>query len=503
MTMVSNWLQSINCRFGNSARLARLSGRSVQRDERSRARVGRVPLSMLAIWVLLLAFDAYAVRFDGVNIKTQAQSTEVTLAFDRAVEFNYFTLDGPDRLVVDLSDAESTFNPNQIKLPESVIQQVRLGRQKGGVLRAVFDLKEPVILQHIKAGNAASQQRIEFHLRPLTTAMQGTVPTRQKKLPQKKIIAAPESQQPPQQEVASERRSDEERVATLPTNRDVIVVIDPGHGGKDPGAVGPSGVLEKHIVLQISKKIAAELNQKQGFKAILTRDKDIYIPLAKRRELARDVHNADLFVSVHADSWTRRSARGASVYALSRRGASSALARHLAAHQRAYEPKTAQSDLKSVLADLAMEGSLEHSFKVGDYVLDELGDVTRLHKRQVERAAFAVLKSPDLPSILVETGFISNPKEEQRLQTRHFQKKVATAIGDGLERYFIRQSPPGTWLANQGQKRRGKHKIVRGETLSTIAAKYRVSQRDIRLLNNINSDIIRVGDVLVIPQGDS
>lgn len=312
---------------------------------------------------------------------------------------------------------------------------------------------------------------------------------------------------------------------TRPGNlRDVIVAIDAGHGGQDPGATGPSGIREKHITLAIARALRAELSRHDGVKAELVRSGDYFIPLASRRDIARTKLKADLFVSIHADAALRRGARGASVFALSRTGATSSLAQMLADREN-------QADLvggalgdkdkmvASVIADLALEGAMEHSMKVGGTVLKELGNTTPLHKRQIEKAGFAVLKSADFPSILVETGFISNPQEEKNLRNAGHQQKLARAITRGVMSYFSGNPPPGTYLAWKRDKgamtvayaapassknAKGiadtRHTISRGDTLEKIANRYQVGLSDLRRANALShNQTIKVGQVLQIP----
>jgi N-acetylmuramoyl-L-alanine amidase len=233
----------------------------------------------------------------------------------------------------------------------------------------------------------------------------------------------------------------------------VVIVIDPGHGGKDSGAAGPNGGFEKHVVLKISKRLQQLLNDEPGFTAVLTRSTDIYLPLRKRLAIARKNH-ADMFIAVHADAYHYSNATGASVYALSQRGATSEAARWLAEKENESElgglsNELADKDamLRSVLIDLSQTHTIEASLGIGNTVLRNIGHFAQLHHPRVEQAAFVVLKSPDIPSILVETGFISNPLEEQRLTDPDYQEQTARAIKEGIKQYFIKNSPSGTWFA--------------------------------------------------------
>jgi N-acetylmuramoyl-L-alanine amidase len=292
----------------------------------------------------------------------------------------------------------------------------------------------------------------------------------------------------------------------------VVIAIDAGHGGEDPGALGPKGAREKHVVLAIAKELQRQLNAEKGFRAELVRTGDYFIPLRRRTEIARK-KGADLFVSIHADAAPRSSAFGASVYALSDRGATSETARWLANSEN-------QSDLiggtgnvslddkdpmlAGVLLDLSMTASMSSSLNVGQKVLVNMGRVTPLHKKRVEQAGFMVLKSPDIPSILVETGFISNPKESGKLATKSHQQALARSIASGVRQFFQQNPPPGTWLAWQrdsGKMPQGprEHVVSSGESLSMIAVRYRISLASLRNANNLRSDTVKVGQVLNIP----
>jgi N-acetylmuramoyl-L-alanine amidase len=291
--------------------------------------------------------------------------------------------------------------------------------------------------------------------------------------------------------------------------RNVVVALDAGHGGKDPGAVGRHGTREKDVVLQIARRLKARIDREPGMEAYLTRDGDYFVPLRERIERARR-QRADLFVSIHADAFKNRQARGSSVYVLSPRGATDEAARWLAARENAadlvggvsLDDKDAM--LASVLLDLSQTAAIDASVNVADQVLSRLGTVGRLHRSTVGRAGFLVLKSPDIPSILVETAFISNPDEEAQLKNARHQEALAGAIVDGIRAYFYDNPPPGTLLAMEGPPARSEpveHIIVRGETLSGIASRYNVSLSALRRHNRLKNDRIRIGQTLEIPAG--
>ena len=286
-----------------------------------------------------------------------------------------------------------------------------------------------------------------------------------------------------------------------------MVAIDAGHGGEDPGALGPKKLQEKKVVLAIARKLQAKLRDTPGLKPVMIRDGDYYVSLRGRRDLARK-HQADLFVSIHADAFRQASANGASVYALSTKGASSTAAQYLADRENAADlvggVRLSDKDdvLAGVLADLSMTATLDTSLSLGARVLGEIDDIAKLHKRKVEQAGFAVLKSPDIPSILVETGFISNPGEADRLNTSAYQDKMASAIHDGIVVWFKSHPPAGTLLAWQRAQQGGaqQYVIARGDTLSEIAERYRVSVKSLKETNGISGSTIRIGQVLTIPE---
>ena len=292
--------------------------------------------------------------------------------------------------------------------------------------------------------------------------------------------------------------------------RDIVVAIDPGHGGDDPGAIGPGKTYEKTVVLAIAKALADRVDAEPGFKAVLTRRGDYYVAHRNRTQLARD-NQADVFISIHADAWKTASASGASVFAISQRGATSETARWIAEKENRADliggvGSVSLDDkddvLAGVLLDLSMTASLSASLEMGAEVIKSIAPINKLHKMSVEQASFIVLKSPDIPSILVETGFISNPGEARKLRTSAHQKKMAGAIFKGVSTYFRKKPPEGTFLAQRIAQapRVIAYKIKSGDTLSEIAQRFRVSQSILRSFNALKSDRLRIGQVLKIPE---
>ncbi len=395
------------------------------------------------------------------------------------VEHQVMMLPNPDRLVLDLKNASQKAGFEHIDLSGSPIKRIRSARRNGDDLRVVLDLKESVKPKSfLLKPNAQYGDRLVIDLYPKSAKAKQSKPA----------------------------------ISVMPdTQRDIIVVIDPGHGGEDPGAIGPGRVKEKDVVLAISQALAEDINRKKGFRAYLTRERDYYIRLRDRTAIARK-KNADLLVSVHADAFIKAQANGASVFAISHRGATSEAARWLARKENAADLiggvggvslEDKDDVLASVLLDLSSTASLKASLGVGDHVLKSLGRVARLHKRNVQQAGFVVLKSPDIPSILVETGFISNPAESRRLKTRKYQRQIADSISTGVESFFEKTPPPGTYLAYKQNPHKASgvrnYTVQRGDTLSHIAMKNAVSVNDLRAINGLNSDQLRVGQRLRVP----
>ena len=410
-------------------------------------------------------------QVSGFRVWSDPEKTRAVLDLDERTEYRLFTLENPHRVVIDLDGLEA---PGALRLDDEhsgVIRAVRQGRPDDGTLRVVLDLDREV-------------QPKSFLLEP--TGQYGH------RLVVDLFDKAPAGQAEPIKTVASLRE----------TNREIVVAIDAGHGGEDPGAIGQHGTREKDVVLQIAQKLDAILDAEPGMRGVLVRTGDYYIPLRNRYEKARR-ERADLFISIHADAFKNRSVRGSSVFVLSNRGASSEFARLLASSENASDLvggvtlNDKDDMLASVLLDLSQSATLEASNEVAEDILASLKRNVKTHKPHVGRANFLVLKSPDVPSVLVETAFISNPSEEKRLTHRDFQQQMAQSIADGVRAHFHKRPPPGTWLAANRASTR--HVVSRGDTLGGIASHYRVSVNSIRQANNLRSDLIQVGTELLIP----
>jgi N-acetylmuramoyl-L-alanine amidase len=443
-------------------------------------------IGLTTLWLLIAIINTPAW---GANQLTQARiwqapdHTRLVFETDKPVQAKLFSLTKPDRLVIDLTNIQQHTTFNKLQLKGSPITKVRSAVRQGNNLRIVLDLKSPVTADKFTLGpNQQYGHRLVVDLH-LKQARQAVVNREKQK---------PVTNQP---------------TLTLPKGkRDVVIVLDPGHGGEDPGATY-HGLKEKHIALAIAKRLARLINRQPGMKAVLTRTSDYYIPLRKRTTIARKA-KADLFVSIHADAYKKSSARGASVFTLSSRGASSETARWLAQRENnadliggasTIDLNDTDKTLRSVLLDLSITAQQSTSLKAGQQVLSAMDKIAKLHKPRVEQAGFVVLKSPDIPSMLVEAGFLSNPGEAKKLASPAYQQKLAQAIFNGIKAYFQQQPPPGTYLAQSQQGQKTTHVVARGETLSEIAQRYSTSVAQLRQANGLKNSVIYVGRTLTIP----
>jgi len=400
--------------------------------------------------------------------------TRVTIESDGALTEKHFLADNPYRLVIDIEGLELSAALRElvgrVRSDDPFIAGVRVGQNQPRVVRLVLDLKQATTPKLFTLEPvAAYQHRMVFDLHPTeerdpllalirekdqsdraAQAVQDALGDfigqlgRPRPGPAASAPALPTTPLPP---VVADRSKEADKAADKgKVDRLVVVALDPGHGGEDPGAVGPSGLREKDVVLQIALQLRDRINARPGMRAMLTRDADFFVPLQDRVRKSRRVQ-ADLFVSIHADAFMTPQARGASVFALSERGASSSAARWLATKENAadlvggVDLKSRHADVMRTLLDMSTAAQIKDSLKLAGEVLGQIGKVGRLHKAQVEQAGFAVLKAPDIPSILVETAFISNPDEERKLRDPDYQSRLVDALMAGIVRYFARNPP--------------------------------------------------------------
>jgi N-acetylmuramoyl-L-alanine amidase len=428
------------------------------------------------LFACLVATAALGATLQSVRMHEAPDSTRVVFDTTAVVEYKVFTLTNPHRVVVDLVGVKpvNAFDPSVVAVGRNRVSSLRAA-PNGGNYRVVIDTK-------------AALKPKAFKLKPIE-------PYGHRLVVDLFVENAPVRKTP----TKPARR-----------DRDVVIAVDAGHGGDDPGAIGPSNTYEKKVVLQIARRLVKAINAQAGFVGVLVRDGDYYLPHRKRTDIARE-KRADLFVSIHADAFRNAKVTGASVYILSDRGATSEMAAWLAERENRSDLLGGVGDvslddkdavLAQVLLDLSMDANRSQSIDAGKSVLAHLGRVAKLHKNRVEQAAFVVLKSPDMPSILVETGFISNPSEARRLSQSEHQGKLARAIAGGVTQFMRANPPPGTLLASEPMVRsETRYTIIRGDTISTIAQRYGISSRSLKSHNRLANDRIRIGQVILIPGG--
>lgn len=572
-----------------------------------------------------------ATTLSAARVVTSNAKQQFVFDVSDAVDFKAFTLSKPNRLVLDLKNTQVKTALSQLNVQGTVVSSIRSGYFQPGVVRVVFDLKQPakwqtrrlasdgrhgqqLVLEFMSSAPVQLSTQSQFKTipgvaaasysktnntipnttpnttsnttpnttpntnqmtsqAPLSTPAKALVknteptPTVTKvispvvaapvlvasasalSLPKPAVLAPPAVKQTPELRPVVSQQPVPAVVAKLPVlasipavpaslsqrSRDIIVAIDAGHGGKDPGAIGHQGSKEKDVVLAIARELHKQMSTVKGLKPVLIRDGDYFIHLKNRRDIARNKYNADVFISIHADAFSNKGANGASVFVLSQNGASSTTASYLADRENSadlidgFDISNANASLSEMILNVAMDGVLAESNNVGHQILKELGSVSRLHKKQVEHAGFMVLKSPDMLSLLVETGFISNPAEEKLLKNQNYQRNLAQAIVKGTHRYFENNPIPGTYYAQKNEQRfaqtsvvkheekqssaqltvpltstsnykSDKHVVAKGETLSTIASRYRISMSTLKRVNGIHDDQVWVGKVLQIPE---
>ncbi|MDC5822457.1 N-acetylmuramoyl-L-alanine amidase [Vibrio europaeus] len=431
---------------------------------------------------------AFANALEGIRVWPSPDETRVVIDLSSEADYSYFTLSSPERLVVDLKKTSlSTKLP--INVTDSpVLKKIRKSSPPNkGTYRLVFELKRKVAPQLFKLAPTPGGQ---YGHRLVIDMPHGS---------QKKITSTPAK--------SSSSTTVSRDASQLAGTADIVVAIDPGHGGEDPGSIGPSKKYEKHATLAISKKIVAQINAVPGMKAVLTRGGDYFVNLNKRSEIARR-NKAHLLVSIHADGFHTPQPRGGSVFVLNTRRANSEIARWVENHEEQSQllggagevlsKNNNDRNVSQTLLDLQFSHSQKEGYKLATKILREMTRVgIKLHKKDPVNASLAVLKSPDIPSVLVETGFITNPTEERLLFQRSHQDKLARSLAKAIVQYFEANPPEGTLFANRGKTI--KHKVSRGESLSLIASKYGTSTKAIMQTNKLKSTSLAIGQILTIP----
>jgi len=412
-------------------------------------------------------------KIEGIRVWPAPESTRVVFDLSAKPEYKYFSLANPQRLVIDFANSQSSTSLQNILKDDKRIKVIRSsGTKKDGSTRIVLELAD------------------KYRLSVFPLAPAGTYGDRL-------VLDIYDNK----------TKSTVKKISSEVRQRDIVVAIVAGHGGEDPGSIGSRGTYEKRVTLSIAKKLAREINNRAGLKAVMIRTGDYYVNHNRKIELARK-NKADLLISIHADAFTSSKPNGASVLVQSTRRANSEFTRWIANRQKESEllggagetiKKTKDKNLAFTLADMKKEHTMGSSYTFAEHVIKQLKKVTKMHKTKPEGLSLAVLKSSDIPSVLIETGFISNPQEERNLTNSAHQQKLAKAIYKAVDNYFSNNPPDGSLYAST---RLHQHKIRRGESLSTIAQRYKVTVTNLKNKNNLKSNVIKVGQTLTIPRAE-
>ncbi len=428
-------------------------------------------LSLTAALLTVSNAAASANSINGIRVWPAPENTRIVFDLKSKPDYKYFTLKNPNRLVIDFKNTNNTASLKALANNDPRIKLFRTSTSKSKAdTRLVIELAKayPItVFPLAPAGQYGDRLVIDLY---------------------------------------DKEKKDDSIIKTLPNEkRDIIIAIVAGHGGEDPGSIGAKGSYEKRVTLFIAKKLAKLIDQRAGFKAVMIRTGDYYVTHSRKTELARK-NKADLLISIHADAFVSPKPHGASVLVQSSRRANSEFTRWIENRQDESEllggagetiKKTKDKNLAFTLADMKKEYTMASSYEFALHVIKELKQVTKLHKKEPEGLSLAVLKSSDIPSVLIETGFISNPAEEKKLNNKHHQQKLANAIFKAVNSFFIENSPKGTLLAATEMK---KHKVRSGESLSVLAQRYKISVNTIKSVNNLKSNVLRIGQTLKIPR---
>jgi N-acetylmuramoyl-L-alanine amidase len=434
----------------------------------------KVAILVLIFFVSLTSYAQAKSNITDIRISPSEDDTRIVIDLSTQTSFSYFNLQSPQRLVVDFKDTSSKFNFSKVDNNSGLIKKIRYSKPKlASDMRMVIELNKNIIAQLFSLEPSADfGHRVVIDLKDPNPA------------PVVTNTAAPKR------------------------DKDIVIVIDAGHGGVDPGSIGPSGTYEKNITLSISKMLEKLINEEPGLRAIMTRTGDYYISPNGRPAFATKA-NADLLVSIHADAFTSPQPRGGSVWVLSKGRADSELGRLLERTERNSEllgsaanvigDRDTERYFAETIFNMSMDLSRASSYDISNKVIKEMKKVTRMHKKIPQSASLAVLTAPETPSILVEVGFISNPQEEKNLNWREYRQQLADSLFKSIQLFFKNAPPEGTLWAQERDDQPRQHKVKSGESLSVLAKRYNVELDSLRAVNNIQGDLVRIGQTLTIP----
>ncbi|KPZ74179.1 MAG: N-acetylmuramoyl-L-alanine amidase [Pseudoalteromonas sp.] len=446
--------------------------------------MGRCTFKLLTTLMLLVVSQIALAQntINSVRVWPSPDSTRVVFDLNDKPDFSYFMLKNPARLVIDLKNTDKLDSLPAIPKKHQIVSKLRYSKPKDSKsVRFVFEL-------------ARASKPVVFALLP-------TDPYKHR------LVVDLVDKTPKAEPVASTNTSVKKR--ELNQERDIVIAIDAGHGGEDPGSIGPSGTYEKDITLQIAKRLERMIDAEKGMISRMVRRSDYFVNLNTRTSIARK-KKADFFVSIHADAFTSPQPNGASVWVLSLRRANSEIGKWIEDKEKHSEllggaagvlkDTASEKYLAQALLDMSMDHSMKTGFSVAEEVVSELRKVAKMHKKRPQAASLAVLKSPDIPSILVETGFISNPREERMLKTAQHQERLAKAIFTSIKNYYMQNPPDDSLFAKLKSQFPTKHKVRPGESLSILASRYNTSVSKLKTANNLKSNTLFIGQELDIPQ---
>jgi len=446
--------------------------------------MGRCTFKLLTTLMLLVVSQIALAQntINSVRVWPSPDSTRVVFDLNDKPDFSYFMLKNPARLVIDLKNTDKLDSLPAIPKKHQIVSKLRYSKPKDSKsVRFVFEL--------VRAS------------KPVVFALLPTDPYKHR------LVVDLVDKTPQAEPVASTNTSVKKR--ELNQERDIVIAIDAGHGGEDPGSIGPSGTYEKDITLQIAKRLERMIDAEKGMISRMVRRSDYFVNLNTRTSIARK-KKADFFVSIHADAFTSPQPNGASVWVLSLRRANSEIGKWIEDKEKHSEllggaagvlkDTASEKYLAQALLDMSMDHSMKTGFSVAEEVVSELRKVAKMHKKRPQAASLAVLKSPDIPSILVETGFISNPREERMLKTAQHQERLAKAIFTSIKNYYMQNPPDDSLFAKLKSQFPTKHKVRPGESLSILASRYNTSVSKLKTANNLKSNTLFIGQELDIPQ---